>query len=347
MLLCDTIHMIASDPKRYRHIDESQNVAVKWFSEQLSKSVRYVLDDAVLAHSGAAMQSRIDTFESCVKTLRFPHQNMWIEFNDIRRRVIRAEQRLDWDRGSGDRPSYDFFREAPDIVSRVGFLISTDEHGRSGNVHYVWQYRGQFGPEMGSVCHYFDLDNDGSSMVGAMGITAVRSHSVMHDSRIVVDPQELGYLGNICVTRHSHWMEKEFGELFLFNRKKYLQEFCMMASNIECEFSEVLSSVIMIVARNGSDKKLVSRAKINRSREKTRKSPLLDHYTVTMRISGLEKKRGVTGSVGYSVPKRAHLVAGHYVVRKVPKETIFYRRGHMRGLSSGLPPAVKTIRVIP
>lgn len=338
MLLCDTIIHIASNLHRYRHSEPACNDGIKWFSSRVSHAVRYVLDDSVMMHSGVAMLARPNAFASCVKLLRIPHQLIWIEFNDQARTEARRRAGLFWNE---DQDNYGTERIIP---TRTGFLIESEQDGRSGKISYCWIYPGSMGPELCSVYHRFDLDGVTNGDRYFFEVRALSSQQ--HQRRAVTDEESLGYLDSLAVGDIADWALPIYKSRIDRGRDEFKEYLERDGSNIEVEFCELLSILIMMAAKNGSQNEFVSKEKLNRQRIKKGKPMLLDHYTVSMRLSGTERRASTIGAYGSSGQRRTHLVAGHYVVRKVPRETIFYRRGHMRGLGSGVPLATKTVKVI-
>jgi len=87
----------------------------------------------------------------------------------------------------------------------------------------------------------------------------------------------------------------------------------------------LISALLLLNSRNAVEREAVSYGKLNRSREKKGKPPILDHTVVRLRIP-----KGAMGTGSRSLAARAsHWVKGHPKFRRTG---VFWWSPHVRGL---------------
>jgi hypothetical protein len=97
--------------------------------------------------------------------------------------------------------------------------------------------------------------------------------------------------------------------------------------NVEGEASLLLGILMLLNTRNGTSRQPADLTRLNSVRLKRGRQPLLDHWTVTLRLSkGLS--RGMTQSGIPAHEMRAHLVRGHFKIRR---SGIYWWSPHVRG----------------
>jgi hypothetical protein len=315
-------------------------------ARKVSTAVRYILDDEVIGHACAAMHAKPTTTLSCLSLLRVPHTAIWCEWREPVRNEIRiAMELVDAE-------------VSPDLLipERMGFLVETDTDGRKGVITYAWKHAPNekypllVFPNICPIQQEFDLDDDGIVVYDSKGDLNKRfekwaSDPVQYEaiqrmeSKTTLDLPDWGARDIMARAEHEARALRVTAE----ERAIFLTEGAK--TDVIGEFNQFLSIIMMLTAKNGVSQIQHSWGDLNKSRAKQGKPRLLDHVIVKMRLLASERKqRNETGS-GATGTKRRHLVAGHYVVRKVPHECIYYRRPHERGKGDSI--AMKTVKIIP
>jgi hypothetical protein len=88
--------------------------------------------------------------------------------------------------------------------------------------------------------------------------------------------------------------------------------------------------LLLLQAEGALEHRTVDRSRLNRRRRSLKRPPLFDHRVARLRIAP-----ETPGLAGTRAPARAHVVRGHFVVRRhrtadgAPR--IYWRRAHLRG----------------
>jgi hypothetical protein len=101
----------------------------------------------------------------------------------------------------------------------------------------------------------------------------------------------------------------------------------MSRPNAEAEAALLVAVLMLLNTRNGVDREPADLGRLNAARVKRGSPPLLDHWTVTLRLSG-GRSRALEHSGLSTHEIRAHLVRGHFKVRK---SGIYWWSPHIRG----------------
>lgn len=320
-----------------------------WVADKLRQAVRYVLDEPVAESAVHVALSRPSSLADALGIVRVPNAVCWLEW--------------------AERPRIEFLRTQTELretqketPERVGILFVTDEEGRRGEAHFMWYHGVYDGIEFPNLCPVvarFDFD-------GGFPPIDLREPRVIpvRWKRHVSDPKELASIFALSMIAIDDPLDQHFGGVadgvtaaWLRTIEEQLGEKPMRRiiagwrGDIEMELMFGISVLILLMARNGVEREPVERpAKLNTARAKKGKQPLLDHIIVRMRLTKTERSRiAAAGGAGGAAARnvRLHLVKGHYVVRRRPKEVIYWRRGHTRGGHGGAgeTPPTKTVLV--
>lgn len=266
---------------------------------------------------------------------------MWMEWQESARDLMRKRLGI---AGTPGQP----------VPKKCGFLLLSEASGRTGQCYWVWSHEAEvFGrrrdvPVVAFFGTEFNLDLIGRRPeVREKARAVVNQEALKRWEREPAEQEAWLDVGDACFflpapgsetlgRTMERYMDKATGDGLMAQYEK----------DIEGEFAQVLSLLIMLQAKNGVVNRLgENRAKLNRTRAKHGKPPLLDHVVVNMRLSpGEHKDAGRGGAVTLSSARRTHLVMGHYVTRGKPKPVIYWRRAHVRG--GGTAPTT-TIRLKP
>jgi hypothetical protein len=267
--------------------------------------IRYVLDDAVAVTVAQAAFGDTAQMARCIDLARIPAMSLWIEWSDAGRRRVMQQYGLldpmDTRLGSG----------------RAGLLVRADDSGRRGFIDVAWD--GETGlPDLSPVQLSFDLEDPDFAEV----------------------PADDPFLRGLRIQDNAP-LCKLFSHV-RFSIKDGWRAFYRSACRTDAELAEAVRQNIMVVAadfpylvgfclllsaRNALERVPVEMARLNASRAKRGKEPLLDHIEVKAMLHGAgAHDRSETRST--RAHSRLHFVSGHLVRRGAG---IFWRRAHVRG----------------
>jgi hypothetical protein len=304
------------------------------------------LDQAVVEAACHVVLSKPSSMLEALKHTRVPIPVLWCEWEDRGRRAMRDALGISVD---NQKP----------LPKRFGFLITADEDGLAGTVEYAWKHpREESSAAAPLISAGYRIDPDDGCCVSnlmnqfdfrrldtPLELDLPSDLGMMQRWRQPEQVEALKHLDNLAMT---HWTRTGSALMNAFAQVTPDQVEQMIASvrdDINGEFLQMLSTLILLTARNGMESREVTHSpKLNRSRIARGKPALLEHRVVTMRLSPGEAKDSRGRGVGHlSGPRRAHLVCGHYVTRG---GTVFWRRSHMRGGKGHGTVGPKTIRVV-
>lgn len=355
MLLCDNVlHMARVMPKTQAMrmlegtpMHRAQIHMMQDFAERLKHATRFVLDDAVVESACHVVLSRPSSMLEALRLVRVPLPLMWVEWSEDARRQIRKHLDIVTD---NDRP----------LPDRFGFLITANDQGTAGVTEYCWK-------------HSAASLNDGKYQEA--GITIAPDEGVNIASKMTVfdfsrldqpstlppdaedsdmfrrwgrQPKEIDALRHMDNCGRNVWTPSGQNLLNAFGlMTPWAVEEVAAAqdADVEGEFLQVISTLILLNARNGTQSREVTHApKLNKARVARGKAPLLEHRVITMRLSPGEVKDSRNGGAGrLTSPRRSHLVMGHYVTRA---GKVFWRRAHHRGGKQPGSVGPKTYKVV-
>jgi hypothetical protein len=269
--------------------------------------VRYVLDDPVAATT--ARTAFVDSAQvaKCIDLLRMPAPRFWIEWSEHGRRKVMQELGL-------AAPV-----EMARLVGRAGLLVESNATGRAGEIHVVWEGEADQ-TELSPFIMEFDLDNPcfaamrsenhlirGVKVNGCEALSALLRHV-----RFRLRPEWRTYYEAACSTEDAFDRALQQNLAIVAADFPYLAGFCLL-----------------LATRNAVADVPVDMARLNLSRAKRGKPPLLDHIEVKARLA-LPPRSHRMDRQQIRLAARMHFVAGH-LVRRGPN--VFWRRAHIRGNS--------------
>jgi hypothetical protein len=103
--------------------------------------------------------------------------------------------------------------------------------------------------------------------------------------------------------------------------------------DVDGEALFTISVLLLLNAINATQRQPEDLSRLNRSRQKQRKRPLMGYETVLMRLSRPERTSGGSTGTGHGGPKTAHICRGHYkrLVRPGKAPRLVWWRYHWRG----------------
>ncbi len=350
MLLCDQVvamrNRILAVPGALQAATASIQRIVS-VADTLPSAPRFILANDV---TEALITSSIDYPEAltgCIDAIRIPWRCAWFEWDDdfARDTWRRAHVR--------QRVQDDNF-----MPKRVGFIVETDESGRRGEISVLWpvpesdgkggltsNYDGMVMSNLPTI--HFDLDRqdlDARAMVGAASLeraTGIPIPVIGFNNDL--EPGRARYLDRIRATMMMDWSNSGVAKLITHLGHYNPVEFVSNAvADIWSEYCMLVPAAAMMNARQAVRTATVDRARLNKARVKSGRSPLLDHLVVSMNVSPEERaERRRVAAGGAAGPRATHWVRGHLVHRG---GTIFWRRPHIR-IGVGDAPVGRTVRV--
>jgi hypothetical protein len=283
--------------------------------------LRYVLDDAVAAIAARAAFADPHRMIDCLELLRLPAPLLWLEWSERGRRLVMSELGL-----------VDPI-EAARAAGRAGLLVKSDETGRRGEVVIAWDGDAAE-PDLSPLVMRFDLDDsDFATRASAnvetrslrIGDSATLSTLLGH-VRFELMPAWSRYYDAACSTPAA--------------RDAALQESLAVIAG---DFPFLAAFCILIAAKNAVAFQPIELGRLNASRAKRGKPPLLDHIEVKARLGGA-RALGRPGQISARTESRLHFVSGHFVRRG---SAIYWRRAHLRGNVARGVVSARTIVVLP
>ncbi len=297
--------------------------------------------------------------------MRIPWPTAWLEWDEVvRMETLREVSPASWAPFDGD-----------DVVvpSKVGVLAEVDPAGRSGRFRTAWSsalYSKSMHAAVSLVSAStaeveFDFDAPKGYLV--LATKADGRRVVVQD---LVDKVEQSVLaigaeptaGNIAAMRHvlSHFqivfdcqatercVEVAFARDGVDPRDPRLsreelsslseKQMAHFARDVLAEILPFLATMMLMTAVGGVEARSSNLAKLNKQRGKRGEVAKLEHDVINIRLDRGQREalralgRGSEGALG---SRRPHMVGGHFVRRN---GKIFWRRGHMRGLTNGRAP---------
>lgn len=340
MHLCDVFHRLVTfkdQPQKLRipEVMLQQPAFLRSLSmltelgEVLPSDPLFILGDDVTYTAAQALISKPISIRDSLWALRVPYPKMWVEWTEKARVEAISELGLVDENGL-------------EVPTRFGFLVTSDETGRRGEIRYAWGHQSAINgqdfyaavPDVSPLVIEYDFDrmadeNFNAAIAIPMREGGYRNRWANSDENSAALKQ-MDRAFSISQFDNAKWQAVEMARS---GHKTAEQFFLDIVDDIKAEQLFFIVVMMLLTARNAVEERKESRAKINKSRIKKGESPLLDHIVTKMHIDAVDRTRDTAGG-GTHGKRRYHIVRGHFVVRG---ETIYWRRAHGRGAGSGLP----------
>jgi hypothetical protein len=273
--------------------------------------IRYVLSDDLTRLCTALAYSKGSRSVACADLLHVPAETVWVEWSE-------APWRAELER-------YGFGLDAADAVrlGRRGAFIQSSTDGRRGLVRTFWSDK-EIATDVlaSSIEAYFDFDTP----------LGEDPHPMDDEYRATVSVSD-GKGGDLLRQCMRFRYERTWDAY-------YRQARCSLASKqeiarhalgtIAIDIPVLLAFLLLLGIRSGVSHRPQSFARLNRSRARAGKMPLLDHVEVHSPILPPYHFIGAVGDGTGRRARRLHHVRGHLVRRG---NKIFWRIPHLRGSS--------------
>lgn len=343
-MLADQIRQFPSTPLGQETLIPSLRLGYEEMGRRLAVAQRFVLRrDALMMVQNVSLSSP-SRFLTALGVCRLPYPTMWVEFA--------YKDRLDWllqQKAEKGMIIVDHAEASP--PSTLGFLMEqVDSDGRMIVMTPAWLHI-RNGQEQVNVCNMSLLINTEPDVAPPTPEEAavIREHHRKGEfgSAWVEDPKESdaavrleGRITNIV----PDFLRPMWAELRLIGGAPALKQITDLALyDLRSEWRFALSLLTLLNSRNvvdyGPPNDLT---KLNKAREKKGKPPLLDTRMIRLSLSKVQKRRAGGMGAGDSRDLQAHLVAGHWKLRKTG---LFWWTPHVRG-SVGTVPDARTYQVV-
>jgi len=282
-------------------------------SGQLAASIeecplRYVLRDDVTELCTKLAFEEDTILGSSIELLRVPASRLWVEFaSHARHKVFSSLNRL----SDGLEHDQD---------QRIGLLIASDRDGRKGQIDVFWENLSGLGPDLAPFRIDFDFDDETLSSVANLSGDATELGIEIPDHRML-NPLYRHVRFELRQQWHNYYRqraasESRFREVLHAAVKPLLEDVPFFAT-----------FCLLLISRDALREQHSDRARLNKSRAKRGRAPLLDHVELTINLGEHEHPER-TSEGGERTSPRLHFVRGHLVRRG---DSIHWRTSHMRG----------------
>jgi len=285
--------------------------AMDFAADAANCPIRYVLSDELTRLCAALAYSKGAQSLACTDLVRIPAERLWVEW-------AYGPWRNELDR-YGFPPSSDQFGN----YGRRGALLTASRDGRRGHVKTFW-CTGDAAVDVAASSMYADFDFDASERDN--GQTA-QSQAL----RVVNGPSDSNSTIKMCFSFDFEptWAEYyDRAQLSAAHRQEIEHH---SLGTIALDVPVLLAFFLLLNTRQGLPQQKSQLERLNKSRIRDGKTPLLEHTEVLAPFpSGYLSTRDDSGSSGRRRP-RLHHVRGHLVRRR---NELFWRVPHLRGNSS-------------
>jgi hypothetical protein len=285
--------------------------AADFASDLAQCPIRYVLSDELTRLCTALAYSKGARNLACADLLRMPAERVWVEWCESA--WLAELERYGFQRGD----------EGNAGVGRRGAWIRSSADGRRGSIRTFWSTgETDFDLLASSMEAYFDLDleegEDPDPPDGEVRPALCVSDSAHRGADILRRCFRFRY--------ELSWAEYYRRAMLNAEREKAVARHAL--GTIAADIPMLLAFFLLLSTRTGLPRRMPALDRLNRSRARAGKAPLLDHIEV---LSPLLLESSPASRGGAAVARRGprlHHVRGHLVRRG---SQLFWRVPHLRG----------------
>lgn len=281
------------------------------FAQQLTRCpLRYVLADELVRVCVELAYSEGDELSSCLDLVRFPAEQLWLEWSEPVRRAELTH-------ALPECPSL------PVECVRGGLWITAEPGGRAAIMRTFWQSRAEpREPVLAASETVIDLDHPPPCMNEAVKLLEGAAVCV----RDPMNPQLDALLGRAAFRLHPSWC-RYYASAASSDAMRDLV-IGRTLSGVAFDVPWVLALFMLMQLHSGLTHRVVSPTRLNAKRARLGRSALLEHIEVSCPLLSMVQPRDATGPIAPRQGPRLHHVRGHLVRRD---DAIFWRRPHWRG----------------
>ena len=289
------------------------NGAADFASEMANCPFRYVLSDDLTRLCTALAYSKGARQLACADLLRVPAQSVWVEWCDAA--WLKELQR------------YGFKMDADEVkgTGHRGAFVRAARDGRSGVLRTFWTVGARSANEQvlaSSMEAYFDLDTHEGD-----------EPEPPDDQQVPVKSVSNGAYSDTDLMRRCFRFryERSWAEYYRRAKLSATAEAAVANHALGCITADIpmlLAFFLLLSTRNSLPRRTHMLDRLNKSRARSGKPPLLDHVEVlSPMLPDLAHAAGTESFAGRRTP-RLHHVRGHLVRRG---SELFWRVPHLRG----------------
>ncbi len=272
--------------------------------------LRYVLTDDLTRMCVALAYSSGDELSGCLDLLRFPAQQMWIEWNDDARRCELAQT----------QPQFQCAAEPR--VLRAGTLIHTDPDGHSGRLRTFWLTADQASePILGAVETLIDFRH---------GIAGGPADSLLEGHIVKLRDSESEPVDNLlqCAGFRLEPLWRAYYSRFAGAPATRARVIEQSLSTVAFDIPIVLALLLLMSLRSDLIRTPTNLSRLNAKRARLGKRALLEHIEVSAPVFPSPTAHEADGVGSARRGPRFHHVRGHIVRRQ---NSVYWRGPHWRG----------------
>ncbi len=302
--------------------------AYRRVAEEISAAQRFVIEPGTVATAQDVALSKPSSIIKALEFARVPAPLTWMEWSGWAKRSALAAHGIPFPEERGPQPY------------RVGALLRSDKSGNGFRATIFWNHHDLKEPNMG----LHDLVYDGHEGIGSHDVPdGVREEiSAMSDSPLNYynvwknNPPELEALMRIAMaagTERSVHFEKLILPFIAFQGPDAALAIAQAHEHdVGEEFPLIVAILILMNTVNGTESRASDLSRLNASRARKGKSPLLEHHTVVMRVPKRLRSRG-TAPDDHGSRKAFHWQQGHFKHRTSGdgSRKAYWWSGHYRG----------------
>lgn len=271
--------------------------------------LRYVLSDELTRCATQLAFAEGDRVSACLDLIRVPAQSLWVEWADVpRREALRALSSLG------------LKAEKPEI-RHAGALLSVTSNGRSGHIRTFWSTIDEQA-YLSPLVTEFDLDRPPPPS------SPIDSQLWRGETRLKIDgePALEELLEHLRFHFDDDWAA-------YYHERCQTQELRaqVLKSNLSgCAFDApmLMAFFLLLGARDLLPRQTIRHERLNRTRQRSGKAPLLEHVEVSAPLDRTPSEALPPAGESVRVSPRLHHVRGHIVRRGT---SVFWRSPHIRG----------------
>jgi hypothetical protein len=287
------------------------NGAADFAPDMLRCPIRYVLSDELVRLCAALAYSKGARHLDCADLLHVPARSVWVEWCEA---AWETELRL-----------YGFKAATANVgaAGRRGALVQALPNGRRGTIRTFWSDGGTDSDVLASSMEaYFDLDTDEGDAPAAPDGEDRRVWGVYDGAEADAD---------ILRRCFRFRFERTWAEYYGRARLSIGQEEAIARhalGTIAADIPVLLAFFLLLSTRTGLPRRSPPLERLNRSRVRAHKAPLLDHVEVLCPVmQEYHPAGGGAHAAGRRAP-RLHHVRGHLMRRG---SQLYWRVPHLRG----------------
>jgi hypothetical protein len=280
------------------------------FADAVSKCpLRLVLADDLIHCTTQLAYAEGQRLSGCLDLIHVPSQQLWLEWLEPARQTALREL-----------PAY---AELPpgSNVRRTGALIVADAAGRAGTMRTFWSTQDE---EVYSAAVVTDFDLD------RVIRPALEMDAVFRGAGFgVVIPQEEALdelLNHVRFRLDPAWADYYRGAQLGKSEQMLVLRGILGATAFDMPM--ILALFLLFAARDGLERRTADLERLNLTRQRAGKSPLLEHIELRAAIATGSRCQTGTGDADRRRGPRLHHVRGHIVRRD---DKVFWRLPHLRG----------------